>query len=320
MAKIACIRQFVFAAFAMSLIFTSGCQDTSDQAKQNKLSQTDMKTVDSPEISQVLFHPIHVKKVTPEGAQDFDVPVVEGVQIGCRLFLQDPASPTILFFHGNGEIVPDYDDIAPFYLAEKINFLVCDYRGYGWSGGTPLLSSFLNDANKVYLFMSTWLLENNITGPLFVMGRSIGSACAIDVAAKHNELISGLIIESGFAKTIPLAKILGLDLEAMGLEEKDTFNSGEKIALVTKPTLLLHGQYDQLIPVWQAEMLHAESGAKQKELLIVPRADHNSLIAVAGSQYFSVIRKFIEKATGTAPDWRERRKKFKEEQKNKEQS
>ena len=113
---------------------------------------------------------------------------------------------------------------------------------------------------------------------------------------------------------------MGLDLESMGLEEKDTFNSGEKIALVTKPTLLLHGQYDQLIPVWQAEMLHAESGAKQKELLIVPRADHNSLIAVAGSQYFSVIRKFIEKATGTAPDWRERRKKFKEEQKNKEQS
>ena len=119
---------------------------------------------------------------------------------------------------------------------------------------------------------------------------------------------------SGFAKTLPLAKVLGIDLESMGIREEDTFNNSVKIVKFTKPTFILHGQYDQLIPLWQAETLQAESGAQQKEMQIVPGADHNSLIAVAGKRYFEAIRVFIEKATGTAPDWRQRRQTFKTSQ------
>jgi fermentation-respiration switch protein FrsA (DUF1100 family) len=150
------------------------------------------------------------------------------------------------------------------------------------------------------------------------MGRSLGSASAIDVAVNNSDEVSGLIIESGFAKTLPLAKVLGLDLEKMGITEEQTFNNSEKIGKFTKPTFILHGQYDQLIPLWQAETLQAESGAKSKEFQIVPGADHNSLIAVAGQLYFQTIGKFVEKAAGTAPDWRQRRRQFKAQQGNNE--
>ena len=100
----------------------------------------------------------------------------------------------------------------------------------------------------------------------------------------------------------------------MGISEEQTFDNGGKIARFTKPTYILHGQRDTLIPLWQAETLMAESGAKGKELQIVPGADHNSLIAIAGRLYFQAIRKFVDKAAGLAPDWRERRKRFKEQQ------
>lgn len=271
--------------------------------------------MDQPEITQLLFHPIQVSRNTPPaGAVDIDIQVTDDVTIGCRLHSHAATSPTLIFFHGNGEIIPDYDEIGPMYVREGLNFLVVEYRGYGWSTGTPLTSTLLPDSNIVFLALKDWLRDHGYTGALVVMGRSLGSASAIDVAVNHSEAICGLIIESGFAKTLPLAKVLGVDLAKMGIAEEQTFNNSSKIAQFTKPTFILHGQYDQLIPLWQAETLQAESGAKSKEFQIVPGADHNSLIVMAGPLYFEVIRKFVEKAAGTAPDWRQRRRQFKAQQ------
>lgn len=271
--------------------------------------------MDRPEITQLLFHPIKVAPNTPpEGAIDFSVPVDQGVTIACRMHHHSHARPTLIFFHGNGEIIPDYDEVGPCYVREGLNLLVAEYRGYGWSTGSPLTSTFLPDSNAVFLFAINWLKEQGYTGAVFVMGRSLGSASAIDVAVNHSDLISGLIIESGFARTLPLSKMLGVDLEAMGITEEQSFNNGGKIGAFTKPTFILHGQYDQLIPLWQAETLQAECGARSKEFQIIPGADHNSLIAMVGQLYFEAIKKFVEKAAGLAPDWRERRRQFKAQQ------
>ncbi len=291
---------------------------TCGYSKEHSTMETQLSEqniMDRPEITQLIFHPIKVKKnATPPGAIDLEPQVEGGITIGCRLFSHSITAPTLIFFHGNGEIVPDYDTIGPYYLQQGINFLVTTYRGYGWSDGTPLTSTMLPDSNALFVQLQRWLSEHGYTGALLIMGRSLGSASAIDVAVNHSDAISGLIIESGFAKTLPLAKVLGLDLEKIGITEEQTFNNSSKISQFTKPTFILHGQYDQLIPLWQAEKLHAESGAKSKELQIVPGADHNSLIAVAGQLYFQAIKKFVDKAAGTALDWRERRRQFKAQQ------
>ena len=60
--------------------------------------------------------------------------------------------------------------------------------------------------------------------------------------------------------------------------------------------------------------MQSECGAKAKEFQIIPGADHNSLIAVAGELYFAAIKKFVEKTAGLTPDWRERRRQFKAQQ------
>ena len=271
--------------------------------------------MDLPEITRILYHPIKTpKEPVPADAVNIDAPVAPQISLGCRLFTHDLTAPTLIFFHGNAETVPDYDEIGPYYTQEGLNFLVTDYRGYGWSDGVPLTSTFLPDSNAVFLYLKQWLTEHGYTGPLFVMGRSLGSASAIEIALNQSDAVTGLIIESGFAQTLPLAKTLGLDLEPLGITEEQTFNNGDKIARFTKPTFILHGQHDHLIPLWQAERLMADSGAKGKELQIVPGADHNTLIAIAGRLYFQAIRKFVDKAAGTAPDWRERRRQFKAQQ------
>ncbi len=272
--------------------------------------------MDSPEVQRILFHPRRVMRTDlPTGAEDIDIDIeVEpGVKIGCRLFTAGKEKPTILFFHGNGEIISDYDLIGPAYARHNLNLLVTDYRGYGWSDGSPSFSNLLADSHVLYAKLKQFLSDNGYSPTLFIMGRSLGSAAAIELAEAYNDEINGLIIESGFADTLPLAETLGADLTKTDITEEQTFNNGGKIKNVTKPTFLLHGQRDVLIPLWQAEKLHAESGARSKELQVVPGADHNSLISVGGEYYFQAIRQFVEQVTGTS-DWRNRRKKYKEEQ------
>ncbi|MCI5124994.1 MAG: alpha/beta fold hydrolase [Candidatus Electrothrix sp. AR5] len=267
--------------------------------------------MDRPEVQRVLFHPRTAERTPlPAGAEDIDIEVEPGVVIGCRFFAAGKDKPTILFFHGNGEIVADYDEIGPEYVRYGLNVLVTDYRGYGWSDGEPSFSTLLADSHILYAELKKILAEREYKPTVFIMGRSLGSASAIELAREYNEDISGLIIESGFAETLPLAETLGADMSAMDITEEQTFNNKGKIKDVTKPTFLLHGQLDILIPLWQAEKLHADSGARVKELQVVPGADHNALISIGGKYYFMALQQFIEKITGDS-DWRNRRKNFK---------
>lgn len=266
--------------------------------------------MDRPEVLQVLFHPRSTARTQPPaGATDIDITVAPEVTIGNRLYGDVKDAPVLLYFHGNGEVVADYDEIGPMYTQVGLNVLVTDYRGYGWSDGSPTSSNMLADARTLYTGLRDWLYENQYTGAIFLMGRSLGSACAIDLAAEYNDEISGLIIESGFAETLPLAQTLGLDMGALGITEEETFDNKGKMESITKPTFMLHGRMDQLIPVWQAEKLMAACGARSKELQIVPGADHNSLIAVGGMLYFQAIKQFIDKTLG-ANDWRKQRRAF----------
>ena len=68
--------------------------------------------------------------------------------VSCRFYKGNAEWPWILFFHGNGEVVSDYDEISPFYFKRKINLVVADYRGYGKSGGTPTITDMLSDAHQ----------------------------------------------------------------------------------------------------------------------------------------------------------------------------
>lgn len=270
--------------------------------------------LDQPEILSHIFFPLRTARTPlPEKARDIAVKVDDDVMLGCRFYEASPEAPSLLYFHGNGETVGDYDMIALDYCRHGINVFLATYRGYGWSDGSPDVTSMFEDAMTVSRYTVDWLQQSGFTGPLFVMGRSLGSASAIEVAAHQGSQLKGLIIESGFAETLPLAESLGFDIT--GLKEQDCFNNSEKIAAIKLPTLILHGARDQLIPVYQAEKLQMESAARNKQFLVIPGADHNSLIAVAGDRYFASIRKFIDEVCGINT-WRQRRRKFTEKKDN----
>jgi pimeloyl-ACP methyl ester carboxylesterase len=256
----------------------------------------DLGFLDRPEVARVLFHPRRdpSNRPVPLRVRPVHIDVDHGIAVSGRLHRAKPDGPTVLFFHGNGEIASDYDGISPLYTGLGINLLVVDYRGYGLSDGEPSATHLLADAVAVFQRTGSLLVEQELTRQrLFVMGRSLGSAAALEIAAHAGEQIAGLIIESGFAATLPLLKTLGLQMELAGAGEAGGFGNLDKIAQIHVPTLIIHGEADWLIPVENGRRLHESSGAADKRLVTIPGAGHNDLLFVGQQAYFEAMRSFI---------------------------
>ncbi len=252
--------------------------------------------LDHPDVTRVLFHPRkEAKRTTPAGCLDFDIPVDSGVTVGARFHLAGKEAPNILFFHGNGEIVGDYDDIGAAFVQHGMSFLAVDYRGYGWSGGTPSASAMMRDCHTIFEYVRDWLAGEERKDHLAVMGRSLGSACAIELAVTEKEAVGGLIIDSGFGTTLPLLRCLGIDVDGLGIREDECFNNLKKITTFIKPLLVLHAQQDQFIPISDAAELQAQCMSRMGEFQIVPGADHNTIFEVTGKLYFEVVGRFVKK-------------------------
>ena len=258
---------------------------------------TDLPTsdwlLDRPEVLAGLFHPRAGDGLGNRAdLLDLRMPMADGTVIGGRCHWADPAATNVLFFHGNGEIAEDYDDLGPLFARCGINFLVADYRGYGASTGSPTSSALLADSHAILRFVTGWLSDRDHTGPLIVMGRSLGSAPALELAGHHPEAIAGLILESAFAHTGPLLRRLGVNLAAFRFEESQGFRQLDKMQTFVKPTLIIHAEYDRLIPLADGHALYAASPARDKQLLKIPGADHNTIFAVGWPSYRAAVETF----------------------------
>ncbi len=258
------------------------------------LIQLDYTALDRPEVLQFLFHPRpewHAS-VANTPARDELITVDTDVVVGARFHMSSPAGPSILFFHGNGEIVGDYDDLGPVYNRMGINFVPVDYRGYGRSTGQPTVSSMMRDCHTIFRFVRNWLQTNHYAGPLVVMGRSLGSASALELAATHRSEVDGLIVESGFAHAGPLLQRLGISLSASGFREEEGFANLDKIRSFPKPVLIIHAEYDHIIPFEDAQALYDACPSADKTLLKIQGANHNDIFSRGLTEYLAAVKSF----------------------------
>ena len=105
---------------------------------------------DSQAFNANLFFPRQDNASTPRNSDNIQVDVGHGVIVHVRRHPSPKAQVSLLFFHGNGEIVSDYDNLAEHFNALGVELIVTDFRGYGRSSGFPTLRSTLEDAHKVF--------------------------------------------------------------------------------------------------------------------------------------------------------------------------
>lgn len=213
-----------------------------------------------------------------------------GCELHCFRRSPHPGAPTLLHFHGNGEVVADWlGDFAPALLAAGLNVVFAEYRGYGGSTGTPVLGSMLDDAVAIADAI------NVAPDQLFVYGRSVGSIYALHVAAERQ--VAGLIIESGIAHVMQRLAIrlepaeLGASQAQLDAAVSALLDHRRKIQTYGGPALILHTLGDHLVPPDHARDLAAWAGARA-DLVLFDRGDHNSIHYYNGDQIVSRVQRF----------------------------
>ena len=256
--------------------------------------EIDFSFLDRPEILQIAFYPRKSAiKPSKPNAKNYFVEVEKGVKIGCRFYTKAIGCPSLLYFHGNGEIVDDYDWSATFYNEIGINLFVADYRGYGFSDGSPTVTNMIRDSYQIFTDFRK-IVEEFGSKSLFVMGRSLGSIPAIEVVCHYQNEVHGLIIESAPANNLRqyLTHLIPANHPIWSNNSK--FLSKVRIRSISRPTLIIHAEYDTLIPLEEGKELYENSGAKDRRFEIIPNSDHNDLMIMGKEQYFKAIEEFIK--------------------------
>ncbi|MBU0970361.1 MAG: lysophospholipase [Proteobacteria bacterium] len=241
-----------------------------------------------------LFHP---RRETPvrlpdKLREDLKICVGQGIEVGASFHFKHRDAPVILFFHGNGEIVSDYDELGGYFLDMGVNFFVVDYRGYGSSSGSPTFSDMMGDSHVLLDFLISYMGKKKMTGPVCVMGRSLGSAPAIELGANGVHPLKSLMIESGFALVAPLLRTLGIDPVSMGFREEEGFENLDKIKKIFIPCLIIHAQLDHLIPFAQGKALFDACPSDTKFLLEIKGANHNDIFFRGMAPYLEQVKRF----------------------------
>lgn len=260
--------------------------------------KSDYTLFDLPEVTRFLFHPRKEMGMSSGiyPFKDLLIPVADNVEIGARFYACDKRGPVLLYFHGNGEIVEDYDDFSQLYMRMNVNFLPVDYRGYGKSTGEPNVSSMMTDCHEIFHYVRNWLAEQGYSGAVICMGRSLGSASVLEIVSNYSDKVDGLIIESGFAFALPLLRLLGIDTERLGVTEEGSFENYNKISAFNRPTLVIHAENDHIIPFSDGQKLFENAADPEKQFLKIPGANHNDILAKGLQDYMYAVKNLIERA------------------------
>jgi pimeloyl-ACP methyl ester carboxylesterase len=241
--------------------------------------------LDHPLIAERYFFP---RRDLPRARLDVEA---GDARLACGLHRADPEGHTVVHFHGNGEVVADWQDgFDEAVQGMGWDLLLAEYRGYGGSTGEPLLGRMLDDVGPI-------MRAAGSPEKVVVFGRSVGSLFALEAVARFPG-VAGLILESAIAN--PLERLLlrvdprelGATQAAFEAAVAARLDQRAKLAGYRGPVLLLHSRHDGLVEVDHAERLAAWAGDRAT-LRIFEAGDHNSILAENTPAYLGEVGRFL---------------------------
>ena len=172
--------------------------------------------------------------------------------------------PTIIFAHGNGELIEDWQSEMESLVAAGPNALLVEFPGYGHSQGKPSRSTL----DETFTLAFDWLVARDDVDAdrIVAHGRSLGGGAAADLAL--NRPVRALVLQSTFSSAAAFARENMLP----GFLARDRFDNRRAVAKFSGPVLLMHGVRDDVIPYAHAEVLAA---AREGLAIIELNCAHN---------------------------------------------
>lgn len=191
----------------------------------------------------------------------------------------EPAAPVLLYLHGaRWDVMGSADRVRRMHEL-GFSVLAIDYRGFGKSGAQlPSERTAYEDAQAAW----RWLAAQRPGTQRYVFGHSLGSAIAVDLAAKVDDE-AGLIVESAFPSIPAVVARMRWGWLPLGPLIWQRFDSLSKIARVGAPTLVVHGSEDTLVPPALGRALYDGAHGPKRWLLVEGGTHHSTnLLGEAG--------------------------------------
>lgn len=178
----------------------------------------------------------------------------------------------VLYFGGNAEDVSQV--VAPLTKAfPGRSVYAMHYRGYGGSSGTPSEQALVADARRLFEQVATKHRD------IVVVGRSLGSGIAIQVAAAHP--VERLVLVTPYDSIVALAAER-FRLFPVRLLLQDKYESWRYASRIRVPTTLIVADRDQVIPKASSLKLATRFAPSIASVVEFPEAGHNDVSSFPG--------------------------------------
>jgi pimeloyl-ACP methyl ester carboxylesterase len=168
----------------------------------------------------------------------------DGVEAHALWLTASAPAPVLVWFHGNGEDLGGDLERARVLQREGIASLVVEYRGYGLSkaSGAASEAGLYADAQAA---LDALPKLGVAASRIVLVGRSLGTGVATEMASRGRG--SKLVLISPYT-SIPDVAALEYPIFPVHLLARDRFETANKAPSITIPTLIIHGDRDELIP------------------------------------------------------------------------
>jgi predicted esterase len=148
----------------------------------------------------------------------------------------------------------------------------------------------------IYTAFREWMNQKGLLNSLFVLGRSLGSICAAEIGSHNPADLRGIIFESGFASVYNMmTNLFRISSPHLTSESLEKYSNDTRVRKFKKPTLIIHGTVDWIIPYTEAELIYKNLPDNiDKKLILIVDAGHNTILSFK-EEYFEPISEFILK-------------------------
>jgi len=220
--------------------------------------------------NNVIFEPIKLDQdyefELPLELREVFITVDPGVNLH-GIFYNNPDSESLLiYFQGNAKNLQNWLDNHRMSMEWNHSILVVDYRGFGKSDGVMGgQEQMYKDAEKIYEYAKSLGYEDS---QISFYGYSMGSAMATYLASKVKA--KALVLESAYSSIAEISSF-GDKAPSYKLDNKEIAKR------VNIPTLVIHGDLDDIITPDHAERIFENLSTKNKKLIVLEGGGHGDL-------------------------------------------
>ena len=225
-------------------------------------------------LSKRFVFPTHrvALRALPEGFRLITAAAPDGVVVHALDLPGPPGARTVVHFHNNRETMADGAELARALHLRGLGVLLVEYRGYGLSNaGDPSEEGLYSDAEAALDQLS----RRGVGAERVVLfGASLGTGVAAEMARRGRG--AALVLVTPYT-SIPDVASDAVPLLPARLFIPDRFDTLAKSPQIRVPTLVIHGDADEIVPFWMGDALaRTIEGAR---LLRVAGGRHGDLFA-----------------------------------------